>query len=428
MKIVITVFLTLLVMTSAALGVYVCRLTGEIDNLGEQIETVRTEGVDRVEALSDMVEAYQKDIAYRLDAIIEQTQETNERMLVVEKAVEENLAGVEKNLESVKKNSTQITRLEAELAGLIAELAQVQEKSWFKAEEIYSEVSQSVIELSDGQVTIGSGFVYDNQGHIVTAYHVIEELTDIYVIFPDGRMYPANLSGSSDLSDVAVLKIEWTIDVAPLEMADSDTVAVGEPVMTIGSPFALEGTVTAGIISQVDRFRGIGDEEDSRWIANLVQFDAPANFGNSGGPLFNADGLVVGLIIARVDPASGDGVSYAVSSNKVCRVADAIIEQGVFDYPWMGVEGDNLTPEIAEEVGYDSVHGVLVANVVTEGPAWLAGIEAGDIITGIDGLPIASMSGLTSHLGEHTSPNDVIVVEMVRDGIRLEVEVTLGTR
>lgn len=421
LKIVITGLLVLLVLTSAVLGVFVCRLTGEIDTLGEQIETIQAEGVDRVGTLSDALEVHQQDMVDRLDTIVEQAQESYDRMVVIEEAVEENLAGVEEN-------SVWVTRLQAGLAGLATELAQVAEESWFKAEEVYSAVSQSVIEVSNGQVTIGSGFIYDNQGHVVTAHHVIEELTDIYVVFPDGRMSPANLIGSSDLSDVAVLKLERAIDVSPLEMADSGAITVGEPVMTIGSPFDLSGTVTAGIISQVNRFEGIGDEEDSRWIANLVQFDAPANFGNSGGPLFNADGLVVGLIIARVEPTSGEGVSYAVSSNKVRKVADAIIEQGVFDHPWLGVEAGDLTPEMAEEVGRDSVHGVLVATVVPGGPAWLAGMEVDDIITGINGSSIASMAELTSYLGEYTSPNELVVVEVVRDGTVLELEVTLGTR
>jgi S1-C subfamily serine protease len=129
-----------------------------------------------------------------------------------------------------------------------------------------------------------------------------------------------------------------------------------------------------------------------------------------------------------VEPTSGEGVSYAVSSNKVRRVADAIIEQGVFDYPRMGVEAGDLTPEMAEEVGRDSVHGVLVAIVVPGGPAWLAGMEVGDIITGINGSSIASMAELTSYLGEYTSPDDVIVVDVVRDGTVVELEVTLGTR
>jgi len=421
MKIAVTGLMVLLVLTSAALGVYAYRLTGEIDTLDERIETIQAEGVDRAGALSDALEIHQEDMVDRLDAIVEQARESYDRMVVIGEAVEENLAGVEEN-------SATVARLQTELTSLTVDLSRVAEESWFKAEEVYGAVSRAVIEVSNGQVTIGSGFVYDNQGHIITAHHVIEELTDIYVVFPDGRMSPANLIGSSDLSDVAVLKLERTIDVSPLGMADSDAIAVGEPVMTIGSPFDLSGTVTAGIISQVNRFEEIGDEEDSRWIANLVQFDAPANFGNSGGPLFNADGLIVGLIIARVGPESGEGVSYAVSSNKVRRVADAIIEQGVFDYPWMGVEAGDLTPEMAEEVGRDSMHGVLVATVVPGGPAWLAGMEVSDIITGINGSSIASMAELTSHLGEYTSPADVIVVEVVRDGTVLELEVTLGTR
>ena len=421
MKKVIIGLLVVLVLAGTTLGVCTFRLAGEVESLGEQLEVMRAEEADRVRTLSDTLDVYR--------------QETSARLGLVGEDVQSNSSGVQENRdrlaafeEAVKANAAALTELRAGISSLAAGLEKIGEESWLKADEVYQAVSQAVVQISNGQATIGSGFVYDYRGHILTAHHVAEVLTDIYVVFADGEVSSASLVGSSDLSDVAVLKLERDIGVAPLVMADSDAIVVGAPAVTVGSPFDLGGTVTAGIISQTDRFEGIGEGEDIRWIANLVQFDAPANFGNSGGPLLDADGLVAGLIIARVGPASGEGVSYAVSANKVRRVADAIIERGVFDYPWLGVEAGDLTPAAVGALGRDNLHGVLVGTVVPGGPAWLAGMQAGDIIIAMNESPITSMADLTSYLGEHASPGDLVTVEIDRVGVLQELEVTIGVR
>ena len=218
------------------------------------------------------------------------------------------------------------------------------------------------------------------------------------------------------------------MNISPLALADSSLLEAGASVVTIGSPFNLAGSITSGVVSQVDRFQEIGSVEDARWIANLIQFDAAANFGNSGGPLFNADGEILGVIIARIGPESGEGISYAVSANKVRRVADAIISNGAFDYPSLGILGSDLTPELAIQIGRDNVRGVVVGSVTPAGPTWQAGIMANDIIVAIDGTRISDMAGLTAYLGEYTSPGDSVNVELERNGVSLELTTVLGTR
>jgi S1-C subfamily serine protease len=211
-------------------------------------------------------------------------------------------------------------------------------------------------------------------------------------------------------------------------MADSSVISVGEPVVTIGSPFDEGGTITAGIVSQLDRFEEVGDEIESSWIANLIQFDAPANFGNSGGPLFNAAGEVIGIIIARVEPELGDGISYAVSANKVRRVAGAIIELGEYDYPWLGVVVSDITPLSAELMGRESVHGVVVDQVNSGSPAEHAGVRGGDIIITIDGFTVTEVAALVSYVGEYTGPGDSVVLTVIRGDTEIELTVILGNR
>jgi S1-C subfamily serine protease len=294
------------------------------------------------------------------------------------------------------------------------------------ADTVYQTVSQSVVSISDGENTIGSGFVYDDNGRVVTANHVVNELSTIYIVLPDGRTTPASVVGTCPLSDVAVLALERQFDVMPLTLADSAVINIGEPVVTIGSPFDEAGTITAGIVSQLNRYESIGDETESSWIANLIQFDAPANFGNSGGPLFNVDGEVVGIIVARVEPELGDGISYAVSSNKVRRVADAIIESGSFDYPWLGVTVSDITPTMAEMIGRASINGALVGQVISGGPAALAGVRSNDIVTAINNVSVNSTADLVSYLGEYTSPGDSATLTIIRNDTEIELTVTLS--
>ena len=411
---VITGVLIVLMLAAAAAGVYAYRLTGEIDALTDELAELRDEQLLGIESVSDALTALDEKAAASLGSLDARLQASLDRITASEEAARQTQASID--------------GIEQGIAGLDAEIEQLAADAPLRADEVYQTAGGAVVEVTNGVLTFGTGFVYDGDGHVVTANHVIEYLDEIYVVFPDGRLSPARVVGTSDLSDVAVLQLEDEMNVAPLVLADSSRLEIGASVVAIGSPFNLAGSVTAGIVSQVNRFEEIGGDGGSRWIANLIQFDAAANFGNSGGPLINADGEVIGIIIARIGPESGEGISYAVSANKVRRVADAIIAEGVFDYPSLGISGDDLTPEMAVEIGRDSVHGVVVGSVTPAGAAWKAGFRVDDIIVAIDGTEISDMAGLTSYLGEYTSPGDSVNIEVERDGVTLELTTELGTR
>jgi S1-C subfamily serine protease len=221
-----------------------------------------------------------------------------------------------------------------------------------------------------------------------------------------------------------VLKLEDNPSIPPVALGDSSLIKIGEPVVAIGSPFELPDTLTAGIISQVNRTETIED----RTTPNLLQFDAPVNPGNSGGPLANATGEFIGLVIARISASTGDGIYYAVSSNKVKRVAAAIINEGSFPYPQIGIGVVDLTPQDVQERSLDSINGVLVVSVTAGEPAQAAGIRVNDIIVAMDGVPVRNYDELTSYLGEFKSPGDTALIEVIRGSSRLEISLVVGAR
>ena len=257
---------------------------------------------------------------------------------------------------------------------------------------------------------------------------MVENLTNIYVILPDGRASRATITGISEHSDIAVLELDTEVDIAPPLLADSSEIRIGEPVVAIGNPFDLTGTLTAGVVSQVNRFVEIEGGAQSRWIANLIQFDAPANPGNSGCPLMNAKGDVIGLVIARINPSEGDGIYYAVSANKMKRVATSLIEHGFFNYPWLGISMINLTPQLAETKNLDTINGILVTGYPAISPARAAGVTIDDIIVAIDGIKISNAADITAYLGEYKSPDEVATLTVIRNGREIELSVKLGER
>ncbi|MDH5695655.1 MAG: S1C family serine protease [Dehalococcoidia bacterium] len=329
---------------------------------------------------------------------------------------------------------TKMGVLKTDVEGKIGALStKIEDIPILDAERLYQEVKPAVVEvitktaLAEGRK--GSGFVFDSQGYIVTAYHVVENATEVEVILDDGTISSASVTGYCPYSDIAVLKSEQSLTMDELVLGDSNAMAVGEPVIVMGSPFDLSGTVTSGIVSQKGRFIEIEyDRGKRRWVANLIQCDAPVNFGNSGGPLVNSKGEVVGLTVARINPEQGDGIYYAVSSNKLKRVALAIIDHGSFDYPWIGIKIADLTPEKARARNLDTINGALVTEAIAGSVAATAGIRADDIILVIDGFPIGKTADLVSYLGENKSPHESTVLTIIRDGEELELTLELGKR
>jgi S1-C subfamily serine protease len=316
-----------------------------------------------------------------------------------------------------EKTQTGIDALDSELKGVTLEM----EQSSINASKLYQEVSQSVVWISDGNSVLGSGFAFDAEGHILTPWHVTKGQNIVYIITADGHTSVALIIGSSEYSDVAVLQDFLTASSAPpaLTLADSSQVKVGEPVIVIGNPFDLPWTITSGIVSQTNRFAG---------VPNIIQFDAAINIGNSGSPLLNAKGEVIGMVNARIDPQQGDGVYYAVSSNKAKKVALSLIERGSFDYPWLGVEITNVTPLTAIARNLETVNGALVKTVIAGTPAATAGVMVDDIIIAINGTQVKDMAGLTCYLGEYTSYGDKVTLTMIRGWTQIELPLTVGKR
>ncbi|HEY82947.1 MAG TPA: PDZ domain-containing protein [Dehalococcoidia bacterium] len=415
--------LIFLVLLSGGLAYYAYSLGQQIDALGTQLLTFQTEQAAQMETLHDEFTAL--------------SAETLAGMTRLEDKIDENLARIDTLEGETTQNQAQLEALEDALGSTLAKIdtleAEVRDtaelpRAVIRADKVYQKVSQATVRISNGERTIGSGFIFDSEAHVLTAYHVVEDLDKIYVVFPDGRISPAAITGSDFFSDVAVLELEEELAVEPLALADSAKVRIGEPVAAIGNPFDLTETLTTGIVSQLDRFAEIEYDAQTRWVANLIQFDAAVNPGNSGCPLVNSAGEVIGMVIARIEPYEGDGIYYAISSNKLKRVSASLIAQGSFDYPWLGLGITDLTPEMVQSRALDTANGVLVQEVVADGPAGAAGVEVDDIIIAIDGVPIRDTATLTSYLGEHKSPGQTATLTLKRGDSELELTLEIGKR
>ena len=308
--------LIFLVVLNGSIGAYSYTLNQEIDDLNQQLAASQGEQEAHISVLQGGLDAQEVRITAVNDEIENLRGETIMRLDTLGQEIEGTSASI------------------GEVEEKIAVITEEYSRYIINAHEVYQRVSQATVGITDGDRLAGSGFVYTS-AHVVTAHHVVENLTEIYVVFPDGRVSAATVAGTSRYSDVAVLALEEEMDIEPLVMADSAMVKVGDPVFTIGSPFSLSETLTSGIVSHTNRFVSIEYDSQTRAVANIIQFDAAANSGNSGCPLLNSKGEVIGLVTARIKPEEGDGINYAVSSNKVKRVAMALIEQGIFNYPWL---------------------------------------------------------------------------------------------
>lgn len=339
--------------------------------------------------------------------------------------------------------------------GLIAQ-ADVEEELLVN---IYERVNPAVVNVSigigtgDGDVAElgeGSGFVIDPAGYIVTNRHVVVSADEVRVAFADGRVFIAEVVGTDEFSDLAVIKIDPPADypLVSIEMGDSTTVKVGQRVIAIGNPFGLSGTMTVGIVSAMGRsFRTVQSPEGGFFQNPLIiQTDAAINPGNSGGPLLNSHGLVIGVNYAiRTETGANSGISFAIPVNTVKRVAAQLIETGEVQYPYLGItsQGAFTLGELADPFNLPVYEGVLVARVAENSPAAEAGLLGstgaeeyrgvevelgGDIITAIDGTPIRNFDELLGYLVEHTSVGQTVTLTIIRDGQTMDLQVTLGAR
>ena len=268
--------------------------------------------------------------------------------------------------------------------------------------------------------SLGSGFVIDEDGIVITNNHVIDEAEEIMVIFSNGEEIPAKLVGSDPKTDIAVLKVETDKKLPAVEWGDSDAARVGDWVVAIGNPLGLGGTVTAGIISARNRDIRAGPYDD------FIQTDAPINRGNSGGPLFTMDGKVIGVNTAILSPNGGSiGIGFAVPETLAKPVVDQILEYGETRRGWLGVRIQHVSEDIAEAVGLDEPRGALVAGVFDGDPAANAGIEEGDVIVEFDGKPVDDHRTL-SRLVADTSIGSKVDVVVWRDGKEKELTVHIA--
>ncbi len=272
----------------------------------------------------------------------------------------------------------------------------------------------------DSQVTsLGSGFVIDPQGLIVTNNHVIEGADEITVNFPDGLSLKADIVGKDEKTDLAVLRVKSATPLPAVSFGDSDKALVGDWVMAIGNPFGLGGTVTAGIISARNRDIAAGPYDD------FIQTDAAINRGNSGGPLFDMDGNVIGVNSAIISPSGGSiGIGFAIPSSIVRHTVDQLIQYGETRRGWIGVRIQAVTPELAEGLGLDKARGALVAEVTPGGPAEKAGIKAQDVILKFDGKDVRDSRALPRAIAD-SEIGKTASVEVWRDRQSVTLNVTL---
>jgi serine protease Do len=265
----------------------------------------------------------------------------------------------------------------------------------------------------------GSGFVIDASGYIVTNNHVIDAADKITVTFQDGTKLDASVVGADPKTDLALIKVADD-DLRYVEFGDSDQARVGDWVVAIGNPFGLGGTATAGIISARGRNIQNGPYDD------FLQIDAPINFGNSGGPVFDVTGRVVGVNTAIFSPNGGSvGIGFAIPANQAKSVIAELKEDGVVDRGWLGVQIQDLDEELAASLGLDAADGALIADVVAGSPAAEAGLRTGDVITSFDGQAIEDARTLSRVVG-NADPSEKAKLTVWRDGRSRELTVTLG--
>ncbi len=297
------------------------------------------------------------------------------------------------------------------------------------------------------QSGLGSGFVWDENGHIVTNNHVVRGADKIEVTFSDGSIVSAELVGSDPDSDLAVLKVDLPeSQLVPVQLANSEDVSVGQLAIAIGNPFGLQGTMTTGIVSAIGRSIPASETSaQSYTIPDVIQTDAPINPGNSGGVLVDVNGRVIGVTAAiQSTNGSNAGIGFAIPSSIVTKVVPALIEDGSYQHSWLGISGTNMVPDLAKAMDLpEDQRGALVIEVIPDSPAEAAGLRGseqtvtidgqevsvgGDVITAIDGQSVNGISDLIAYLAASTTVGQKVELSLLRDGEQESVDVTLAAR
>lgn len=357
---------------------------------------------------------------------------------------------------------SQITSLQQQVIGLQSSLnaagtnATVTYDGNSSLAQIYAEVKDSVVVVQGYTVQYdffgrafysgvqGSGFVYNYNGKmiVVTNNHVISGTVNDTVTFANGDSYPATVLGSDPYADLAALATQApSVEYKPLQIASSSSLSVGDPLIAVGGPYGLAGSMTTGIVSALGRTI-TSDTSTSYPIANVIQTSTPINPGNSGGPLLNYEGQVVGITTAIV--SNSQGLGFAIPSATILREIGSLATSGSYSqHPWLGASGTDMTLDIANALKVNTTYGWLVTGVTSGGPADKAGIQGGskqiivagnqltvggDIIIAFNGVRIRNTDDMSTYLEENTLPNQTITVTIVRNGTTMNISVTLGAR
>lgn len=322
--------------------------------------------------------------------------------------------------------------------------------------EIFKDVQGSVVQITrenqptsndtprDENVTsLGSGFVFDNQGRIITNHHVVRDSKNVDVTFIDGNRYIASVIGSDPFNDIAVIDITQNISgqLDPLRLGNSSAVEVGDQVIAIGNPYGLAGSMTVGIVSQKGRL--ISTEGSAFSIPSVIQTDALINPGNSGGPLINVNEEVIGMNTAGVlsDSGSFSGIGLAVPSNTISKIVPVLISKGNYTHPWIGISASTLTSKLTENFENLSrdFKGVYVDSIIKDGPGDKARLQGSttdqygdkhgnDIITAVDNHNVTYMEDLVSYIDENKQPGEKLSVTVFRNQTYTDLSVELGDR
>jgi len=312
--------------------------------------------------------------------------------------------------------------------------------------DIFEKSEESVVQVNvlrgESEGGMGSGFVYSEDGYVITNHHVVKDAQKVTVTFLDGEAYIGDVIGRDQDLDIAVVKVSPSNTyLQPIKIGDSSKLKVGERIAAIGNPFGLSGSMTSGIVSQIGRLL---PQESGYSIPDVIQTDAAINPGNSGGPLINMKGEVVGINTA-IQSATGEfsGIGFAVPSNTVKKVVPVLIEKGEFRHPWMGISGTDVDPELAEVRELKSSKGFLIVSVIEGSPAEQAGLIGvtetkeingrefaldGDIILLIDGKTVRKISDILVHLQREKSIGDEMILSVNRNGEMLELTMVLEER
>ncbi len=343
------------------------------------------------------------------------------------------------NLQQINQLKDRISTLENQLSRLSGNQTNVYQnitiyQNSTALTEIYAKTKDSVVlvrnTMANGSAAQGSGFVYNfsNTIMIITNNHVVHGANTISVTFSDGNGYAATINGTDAYADLAVLTVEAPdSEFKPIDVVSSSTLRVGDPVIAIGNPYGLVGSMTTGVVSALGRTISEEQYTGGFAIANIIQISAPINPGNSGGPLLNYLGSVVGVTSAIISESQGLG--FAVPSNTILREINSLVTTGGYDgHSYLGVSGRDMDYETAQQIGVNVTYGWQVASVTAGGPAAMAGVQANDIIVGLNGTSIRNGDEMSSYLEEYTIPDETVILTVFRGTSTTDITVALGRR